>query len=161
MEMVRTLLLKMLSVGVRRAEVIMSLCFILGHSSADVSGILTTGMWMSLYLSAGHYHCMSFFLLLVNSPTVEELMYEIGTKIGSKWKELGKTMGLQAPTLERIWEKHWTKGTNSRYTDAAEDMFMTWLKDGPGPFTWMRISECLLHIREDELSKTLDMKYNC
>eukprot|EP00731_Ephydatia_muelleri_P013268 Em0007g578a len=110
-----------------------------GHSSADVSGILTT----------------------VNSPTVEELMYEIGTKIGSKWKELGKTMGLQAPTLERIWEKHWTKGTNSRYTDAAEDMFMTWLKDGPGPFTWMRISECLLHIREDELSKTLDMKYNC
>ena len=101
--------------------------------------------------------CISFFLLLVNSPTVEELMYEIGTKIGSKWKNLGLSMGLQRPTLERIWEKHWPEG----YTDAAEDMFMTWLKDGPGPFTWMRISECLLHIHEDKLSKTLEMKYNC
>ena len=46
---------EMLSVGVRRAEVIMSSCFILGLSSADASGILTTGMWMSLYLSAGLY----------------------------------------------------------------------------------------------------------
>ena len=87
-------------------------------------------------------------------------MDEIGSKIYGKWRKLGMSLGLQRPTLDKIWEKHWNKKDTS-HTDAAEEMFTIWCTEGPRPCTWMRIVDSLSSIHEKSLSKTLQMKYCC
>ena len=89
-----------------------------------------------------------------------DLINDVGQVIGKKWFTLGKRLFLNSAIIETIWSRHKHESEQPQdFIDAAEEMLTRWLREGPGPKTWKRITDVLSEIGEEELAEGLRAKY--
>ena len=68
-------------------------------------------------------------------------MNDIASKIPAKWRSVGIQLGLPSSTLDSIQQEN--AGKPRACLDSFEQVFTTWERQGPSPYTWKTIIEVL------------------
>ena len=65
---------------------------------------------------------------------LKDLMNDVASKIPAKWRSVGIQLGLSSATLDSIQRENAIKP--QACLDSFEQVFSTWEKRGPNPYTW-------------------------
>ena len=68
-------------------------------------------------------------------------MNDIASKIPAKWRSVGIQLGLPSGTLDSIQSNN--AGKPQACLDSFEQVFSTWERQGPSPYTWDAIIDVL------------------
>eukprot|EP00731_Ephydatia_muelleri_P034169 Em0049g16a len=90
---------------------------------------------------------------------LKDLMNDIASKIPAKWRSVGIQLELPSGTLDSIEEK--MAGKPRACLDSFEQVFTTWERQGPSPYTWNTIIEVLREpaVGEVALADELEVKH--
>ena len=72
---------------------------------------------------------------------LKDLMNDIASIIPAKWRSVGIQLGLSSGTLDSIQSNN--AGKPHACLDSFEQVFSTWEKQGPSPYTWNVIIDVL------------------
>ena len=72
---------------------------------------------------------------------VKNLMNDVASKIPAMWRSVGIQLGLSLSTLDSIQSNNAGKSRSNLVS--FEQVFSTWEKQGPSPYTWNTIIEVL------------------
>ena len=72
---------------------------------------------------------------------LRDLMNDVASKIPAQWKSVGIQLNLSRDILDGIQAQN--AGKPNAFLDSFEQVFTTWERHGPRPYTWSTIVEVL------------------
>ena len=94
-----------------------------------------------------------------DAPALSDIMAEIGSVMSSKWRVVGKHLGIPADQLDSIQSQN--LGIPQPDVASLECVLLVWKEAGRKPFTWAVIIDTLesISVGENYLANQLVKKY--
>ena len=89
---------------------------------------------------------------------VKDLMNDVASITPAKWRSVGIQLGLSLSTLDSIQSNNAGKPDASLHS--FEQVFSTWEKQGPSPYTWNTIIEALRSPAVGEFALADELEHN-